>query len=80
MNNPTKKYIHDGDDVCGKKIRNVANIKIGVERSIQCLCFPHLDGNLSIKSPITGSVKMSVNLPRKKIIPTRDSPNPKSSA
>ena len=53
---------------------------MGAERKIQCLCLPQLDGNLSINNPMTGSVKISVNLPKKKITPTKDRPNPRSSA
>ena len=60
--------------------KKVAIIKIGAVRKIQCLCLPQLDGNLSINNPMTGSVKISVNLPKKKITPTKDRPNPRSSA
>jgi hypothetical protein len=64
----------------GIKIKYVANMKIGADKKIQSLCLPHFDGNLSIRTPITGSVRMSMNLPRKKTIPTRDRPIPRSSA
>ena len=54
--------------------------KIGAEIKIQCLCLPHLEGNLSISTPIIGSVTISVSLPKKNKIPTKDKPRPKSPA
>jgi hypothetical protein len=72
-----KKYQPEGFVFIGRYNKTVDNIKTGSDKAIQCLCLPHLEGYLSIRVPITGSVKISRTRPRTKIDPTVVKPIPR---
>ena len=72
-----KKYHPEGLVFIGKYNKTVESIKIGSDKAIQCLCLPHLEGYLSIRVPIIGSVNRSRTRPKIKIEPTVVKPIPK---